>query len=195
MKYLLLSFPFAIAFFSYNYFLYGKFFSKYYMTDRLFVGNNFLEALLGNILSPSRGLFIFSPIIILFVFGFTKCLFSSNNLKLDILFITIIVCHWLLISCFFPWWGGHCYGPRFFADIIPFFMYFLCIFFENVITFSRPKKALSFAIIIPLMAFSFYINYKGAFSRAVYEWNVMPTEIDAKNTDRLWDWNDIQFLR
>jgi hypothetical protein len=100
-----------------------------------------------------------------------------------------------MISCFFPWWGGHSYGPRFFADIIPFFMYFLCIFFENVSILSRPKKALAFAIIVPLMAFSFFTNYKGAFSRAAYEWNVTPNQIDAKNTDRLWDWNDAQFLR
>ncbi len=195
IKYIILSIPFAIGFFSYNYFVYGKLFSPYYMTNRFFIENTFLEGLLGNLLSPSRGLFIFSPVLILFIFGFIKSLISSKPMKLDMLFMIIIVCHWLMISCFSPWWGGHCYGPRFFADIIPFFMYFICIFFESVMFSSRPRKTLAFAIIIPLMAFSFYVNYKGAFSRAVYEWNVTPSQITAKDNDRLWDWTDIQFMR
>jgi hypothetical protein len=53
IKFILISIPFAIAFFSYNYFLYGKLFSNYYMTNRFFIKNTFLEGLLGNILSPS----------------------------------------------------------------------------------------------------------------------------------------------
>jgi cell division protein FtsL len=194
LKYLLVSIPFIIFFFSYNYSVYGTFFSNYYMTDRFLISNSFLEALTGNIISPSRGLLIYSPFLLLSFLGFLKCLFSSRITSLEIFFAFIILSHWLLISCFSPWWAGHSYGPRFFADVMPFFIYFLCLFFEPVISLPTPKKLVVFAIIAPLFIFSFYVNYKGAFSRAVYEWNVTPTNINV-DPERLWDWHDAQFLR
>ena len=196
LKYLLVSLPFIVFFFYYNFSVYGTFSSNYFQNEsgRFLMSNSFLEAIVGNIVSPSRGLFIFSPILALSLFGFLRLLFYRKINSLEIFFALIIISHWLLISCFFPWWAGHSYGPRTFSDMVPFFMYFLCLFFEPVISLPALKKMAAFAIITPLVVFSFYVNYKGAFSRAVYEWNVTPTNISV-DPDRLWDWHDAQFLR
>lgn len=194
LKYIFVSLPFIVFFFYYNYSVYGSFISNYYQSDRLFIAQSFLEAIIGNIFSPSRGLFIFSSILLLSIIGFFRCVFYSKINALELFFVFIIICHWLLISCFFPWWAGHSYGPRFFSDMVPFFMYFLCLFFEPVIPLPSLKKIVVFAIIAPLFIFSFYINYKGAFSNSVYEWNVNPTNINS-DPGRLWEWDDLQFLR
>ena len=61
-----------VPFFLYNYSVYSALVSPYYAPQRL--GNNpFLaQALAGNLMSPSRGLFIFSPILACSILGFYR---------------------------------------------------------------------------------------------------------------------------
>ena len=62
----------------------------------------------------------------------------------------------------------------------------------------RPTNSLSllcFSLFVFLYtAFSFWVNYRGAVRWEVYLWNVNPVSVDSKPS-RIWDWQDIQFLR
>ena len=196
LKYLLVATPFAIIYFAYNLSIYGDIFPSYTQLNSVFYSNNFMEALAGNIFSPSRGLFIYSPILMLSILGFIRFFPSKNNLfsSLEFLLLIIIFCHWIIISSFPHWWAGHSYGPRFFADMIPLFMYPIILVFEEINSLKAKKRAVILMAIAPLVIFSFYVNYKGAYIHAVYEWNSIPNNIDS-DPSRLWDWTDSQIFR
>ncbi len=194
VKYLLIALPLALLFFAYNFSIYNAPFSNYFQPSRVFYASRFIEALLGNIVSPARGVLVYTPVLALSAFGFIRCLSDLKTSSIELFIAIIIVCHWLLISSFPHWWAGHSYGARFFADIIPFFMYFVILFFEDIKVFPPLKKRLVLVVIVPLVVFSFYIHCKGAYSQAVYQWNFIPTNIDA-DPARLWDWHDLQFAR
>jgi hypothetical protein len=196
MKYILVAAPIAIVYFGFNMSIYGKILSNYYSPDRVFHLSRFMEALAGNIYSPSRGLFIYSPILLVSLYGFIRFFPNKNNLRNSyiLLFLIIIFCHWLLVSSFPHWWAGHSYGPRFFADMIPLFIFSVILVFEQIAVQKPIKQAVILLSITPFLIFSFYVHYKGAYIHAVYEWNITPTNIDA-DPGRLWDWNDMQMFR
>lgn len=99
----------------------------------------------------------------------------------------------LAISAFPHWWAGHSYGPRFFADMVPFLVYFLIPVVGFLACAAKPKWTLM-AIFLALAVVSFWINFRGATSFTVYQWDTIPANVDT-NPSRIWDWHDLQFLR
>lgn len=93
---------------------------SYSNTGRLFIHENFLEALAGNLISPSRGLFIFSPILLLSLYGGFNALRRRNHDKIEVIAIPVAFSMWIGISMFPHWWGGHSFGPRLMTDVIPY---------------------------------------------------------------------------
>ncbi len=114
--------------------------------------------------------------------------------SLNIVILATILLHWLMISSLHHWWAGHSIGPRFFTDIILFFIFFLIPVLQRLSPpFTATKKVLG-VIFVCLMTVSFLIHYRGANDRAVWDWNSEPNGID-QHPARLWDWSDAQFLR
>jgi len=181
-----------VPFVVFNFVVYGKPLSWYYMPGRIGRHAQFLEALAGNLVSPARGLFLFSPVLILCVLGL---IFRSKEKRmgaLDVSLLVILLLHWLVISSFPHWWAGHSFGPRFFCDMIPFFMWFLIPVVER---FRRPVHGRLIALVstfVCLTAVSFFV--RGANHSSTYWWNAKPNNID-RHPERLWDWSDVQFLR
>jgi hypothetical protein len=102
--------------------------------------------------------------------------------------------HWGIISSFPVWWGGHCFGPRYFSDIIPFFMYFLIPVFQEVSKSWSRKNICILVILLCFIAISFFIHYEGVTSLGPFVWNFDPVDVNLEPS-RLWDWRDIPFLR
>jgi hypothetical protein len=149
----------AVPFFIYNFKIYNSLLSPYYQPSRISHSNYFYEALIGNLISPSRGLIFFSPVILLSIAGI---LFKIKNGKfkgLDPFLLTIIVIHWLVISSFHHWWGGHQFGARFFSDMIPYFIYFLAPIPEAIMAFKGQKRLLFASMALFLIIFSFFIHF------------------------------------
>lgn len=194
LQYLLIALPFAGVFFIYNLSIYDSILSPYYLPERVFRLNSFFEALAGNLISPARGIFIYSPILLLPIgLIFSKQSKPKIN-SLSVLLLLILLCHWIVISSFPHWWAGESYGPRFFADMIPFFIYFIILFMMDFEKNSSNKTILTLIVILPLILISFYINAKGAYFWDVHQWNLTPNNIDT-HPERLWDWHDLSFLR
>lgn len=176
--------------------LYGAVLSPYYQPERLqFVDPEWLlTALAGNLISPSRGLFVFSPVLLFAVVGIALKIRNRQMEQLDYFIIGIIVLHWLAISLFPHWWGGWSYGPRFFTDMVPLFIYFIIpvlSWFPRLQGVWKPAVA---AIFLVSIAFSAFVHYRGATVEATYQWNGQPVNVD-RAPGRLWDWSDPQFLR
>lgn len=113
------------AFLAYNLSVYGAPLSPYYAPNRLGHNTAFWEALAGNVISPGRGLFIFSPVLLFSVLGVILLFKNRAATPLDCYLMVIVVLHWLIISTFPHWWGGKSFGPRFLSDMLPFLCYFI----------------------------------------------------------------------
>ncbi len=195
LAYLLWSLVVAIPFVAFNFSVYHNLLSPYYRGSGVGSGFSiatFPEALAGTVVSPSRGLFIFTPILLFSIWGFFLKWRSRQIQLLDHFLVAIIVLHWVTVSFWVVWWAGHSYGPRIFSDVIPYFVYFLIPVLERLSkTLNRYKIVFSTIFAIALVI-SFFIHYRGATNFEVYQWNVNPpTDVSL----RVWDWRDPQFLR
>jgi hypothetical protein len=184
----------AIPWFAYNLHEFGVFLTEYYRPTRIGGSWTVREALLGNLLSPSRGLLVYSPIFILSLGGFALALRKRDERPLHLCFAAIVVAHWLVVSRFPHWWAGHSYGPRFMTDVVPFLAYFIAFNFERLGTLAGMSRGAAQASIVLLATLSVVIHSRGATSEAVYQWNKVPNNIDEAPA-RLWDWRDPQFAR
>ena len=194
LKYVLWSLPVALLFLFYNLSIYSAFLSPYYhssLTDSDV--SVFFEALLGNLISPARGILIFSPIFLFSLIGMFIQAGRNKANTIDFYLIAIIFLHWIAISLFIPWWGGYSYGPRLFADMVPFLIYFLIPVFLLIQKYGSWKKWSVSLALFAAIAVSFFMNGAGALDQK-NEWNSQPVSIDA-HPERLWDWHDLQFMR
>jgi hypothetical protein len=190
--YLLAAAPVAIAFVGYNESVYHSILSPYYQTPLDgFLPRNWPKlgvGLAGNLISPSRGLFIYTPV---FLFSIWSMLRGKWRTPLAPWLAVLALAHWVAISAYVAnWWAGQCYGPRFFTDLTPVFVLFLIPYFADWTTLSRAVRI----TLIALALTGFAMHLRGGWSSAVYEWNVKPTDID-HHPERNWDWSDPPFLR
>jgi hypothetical protein len=185
----------------------GGVFSAYYSLGMLTFPQDFWRRLYGLLLSPSRGLLIFSPIFL--VPAFLTFWYRKNlpERRLAVLALVIIGMHLALLSSFGMWWGGWSYGPRLMLETVPWFVLLAILgvssFVEDAENFwnqdvpRRPYspvtgRAIMTGAAILLLAVSVITNAPGALSVAASEWNASPN-IDTHH-ERLWDWKHPQFL-
>lgn len=187
----------AIPFLAINIANYHSLLPPAFSTSRLGKGVSTV-GLLGTLVSPSRGLFVFSPVLLLAIVGVVVRVRRRQFESLDAAVIAVIVLHWLLIGLRPAWHGGHSYGPRLFTDVLPFFIYLLVPALEVHLALpfrdlALPKRLGASAVIL-LIFTSVLINAQGAIFTETDCWNVEPNNID-QHLERLWDWSDPPMLR
>ena len=72
-----------------------------------------------NFFSPSRGLFVFTPVFLVSLAGMVLAWRRRWCFPLSPYLAAIVVLHALVVMTI---WPGHCYGPRYFADITHLFV-------------------------------------------------------------------------
>jgi hypothetical protein len=183
----------AVPFCAYNLAIYGSLFAPYYIQPLDPTGGHFLEALVGHLISPSRGLFIYSPILLLSVVGMVGAVRRRTLTAPQVAFLAILLLHWLAVSAFPVWWAGHSVGPRFFTDVLPYLAWFLHEPVASALEAPRQRPILAAALGV-LAAVSITFHWKGATAPGVHMWNAGPPDVDEAPA-RAWDWSDPQFLR
>ncbi len=186
----------SLPFFYLNITVYGQVFAPYfvsYFLPSLSVGG-WLEALLGNLVSPSRGLFIFSSVLLFSLVGIGFKVRKRSMNGLDTALVLILVLHWMLMSLYLNWWAGYSFGPRYMTDVLPYFAFFLIPVFADLPSLSR----LRFWLVTTLLAITIFasvaIHFRGSSEVATQTWNSVPVSVD-EAPGRVWDWTDVQFLR
>jgi hypothetical protein len=189
-----LSLVIFVPFMVFNLQLYGEILPPYFASTRLRIGPTFLEALAGNLISPGRGIFLFTPVLVFSLFGMVTALKTGRNTVLHVALIGIIVVHWICVSMFGHWWGGYSNGPRFFSDMTPYLVYFLAIFLEQLRRMPVRKSVIWWFPFLVSLGISSYAHFRSANSWRVVAWNETPISVD-ECPERVWDWQDIPFLR
>jgi hypothetical protein len=82
--------------------------------------DTFWLALAGNLISPSRGLLVFVPVLFFVAYLLIRYRSEISHSRLTVMSLGIVAVHLIMVSGFAPWYAGHCYGPRYSTGIVPF---------------------------------------------------------------------------
>lgn len=143
----------------------------------------------GLTISPNRGILIYSPIVLLAVYGAVRAWRSSSRSDAILLarYASIAALAILLTySKFIAWWGGHGYGPRYLTDAMPFVGILLPLGLWPLVAGASPSR-IARAAAITVFAYSVFIQALGAFC-----WPSAWTLNDPPYRFRLWDWSETE---
>jgi hypothetical protein len=103
-----------------NFLKFGSWTSFGYRADSAFTlsPKNIGTALIGNLISPGRGVLLFFPLGIMSILGL-KRLFTTGRFTAGV-YIALICSSLLMYSAWKDWGGGLSWGPRFFIPLIPY---------------------------------------------------------------------------
>ena len=182
----------AIGFLTYTLFTYHGRLSPYYQSPlpgwQPANWGTMAEAMAGNLVSPGRGLFVYTPLFLLAVWSMIH---GKWKTPLTPWLGALTLAHWFAVSAYtFYWWAGHSYGPRFFTDLTPVFALFLIPYLQNWERMARSARVAFVALVLV----GFAMHLRGGWSAAVYLWNTDPVNVDS-HPQRVWDWRDPPFLR
>jgi hypothetical protein len=186
-----------VAFSQYHY---GHALPPYYETYISGRDFSFSEGLAGTLMSPSRGLFVYVPVLAFVIYLLVRYAAKVRG-RLALMAATIVVVHLVLVSRFIGWHGGHCYGPRLSTDIVPWFALLGMLAIDARLKWraSHPQRdsprrlQLEGAVGAVLLVASITLNGIGAMSAGALAWNVLPVPIQ-QDWSRLWDWRHPPFL-
>lgn len=202
-----LFFPYAAAgsawftvFVVYSWYHFNQVLPNYYFVYEHFGATPVWLALFGNLVSPSRGLLVFVPVLFFVGYLLIRYRAALPLRRLVVLSLLIVVVHLIVVSSHSPWYGGHCYGPRYSTGIVPWF-YLLAVAGVQARRSASKKtpglpasrRRLEASVGALLLLLSVTINALGATSHATWLWNSRPVNVD-QNPDRVWDWRHPQFL-
>lgn len=114
----------------YNDVRFGAFYEDGHATDAAVkLTTPFFVGLLGQLVSPGKGLFFYSPILLFSFFGIKK-LYHTHSWEV-LLFGCIICVNLFFYSKLVNWSGDWCWGPRFTVPLVPLFTIFIGAFLNG----------------------------------------------------------------
>lgn len=154
-----------------------------------------LQGLAGTLVSPSHGLLVYCPWV---VFAMPGGLYYWRKMRLKQMQLTFFLmlslpATLLILSKYSCWWGGHCFGPRFWVDSSPIFGVMLAAVWAELQSISG-KKAWAVQVLI-LILILWSVSIQGiAVMTYPTSWHSSPTNAD-KDHKRLWDLYDQEVTR
>jgi hypothetical protein len=189
LRFLLGAAPVAILFFGYQLIVRHSLIPLYLTAPKN--SNPFWEGMAMNFFSPSRGLFVFTPVFLFAMAGMVIACKKRWCGALSPYLIAIAILHTLVIAVI---WPGHCYGPRYFADLTHLLMFFLLPAILWWQASAAPLRRALAAGFLMLAGWGVFVHGHGATSIAANQWSALPVNVDEAR-ERVWNWRDPQFLR
>jgi hypothetical protein len=147
----------------------------------------------GLLISPSRGLLVYSPFLIFAVVGFVMAWRTRADERSlfvrDASLATLGI--YGVYSLFGAWWAGWAYGSRYLSDAQPLFALAVAYAIDQGALARLGARvifglSLAFAIVVHFAGASWYYFFWNG-----YHWDVTPN-IDLTSY-RVWDWSDPQW--
>lgn len=170
-----------LAFGLFSWVTYGEILPPYYAAGSWIDPQNIGLALAGILVSPSRGLFVFSAFLLVVLGGVVY--YFPKLKRIGLFWVGVI---WfglllLLVASTRNWWGGYSFGPRLLTDGLPALSLLTILLWqtmrENAAQSVQYGMALTFVL---LGVFSIYIHsYRGLFILESLGWNgILPPSVD-----------------
>jgi hypothetical protein len=146
-----------------------------------------VEGLAGLFISPNRGLFVFTPIMLFAAWGAIRVWRVDAPAWLRWLTIGVVL-HVVVHAKFQEWWAGYTYGPRYLADVLPALTLFLVYGIEPLC-----RRRAGQVLVALLALYGVAVQAVGVYA-AADEWNRTPVPLE-RAPERVWDWSDLQIVR
>ncbi len=146
-----------------------------------------LSGLAGLLISPNRGLLIYTPIMAFAFWGAVRVWRTEAPPWMRYLVVALGI-HLLLHAKFTEWWAGYAFGPRYMTDVLPILC--LLLVYGLVPLCRTPVMRVIAAVLI---AYGVAIQAVGVY----YDddnWNRQPIPLEHA-PQRVWDWSDPQIVR
>lgn len=144
---------------------------------------------LGLLFSPSRGLVVFSPIVLVTLLSLPRAWEEGMRGGVLVWCWLAAIEQFAVYAGYSVWWGGYTYGPRYLIDLLPLLVP-LAAAGATVLARTRIGVAAGSAA----LAWSVLLAATGAWCYPADAWNTDPVNVD-RNHERLWEWRDPQFVR
>ncbi len=167
-----------------DYYSFGRFNGK--------VAIGFFDGLFYNTVSPSRGLLIYDPILLLAAAG-VVVLWRRQEITPAVTIAALSFPIQLLVIADYGSDGGTAYGPRLMIDVVPLLAFLAAPVVAMALDRTCNRRALSLGLVITVSTFGLFVNATGALLRSSRCWNDVPVNFDSKPS-RAWSWSDAQFL-
>ncbi len=143
--------------------------------------------LAGQLISPSRGIFVFSPFWLFALWGMVEVWRKPGPVWRSLAWtVPIPLLMWMVFGKYIVWWGGNShYGPRYQIETYPFLVLYLAAVWDPL----AARRWLRW-IFYALLAYSLFVQGIGAFCYPS-DWAVSPVDITV-DKGRLWDWSNNQ---
>lgn len=160
---------------------------------------NFVEGATGLLVSPSRGLLVYSPIVLLALIGIWRIwrkpapYTDPRHVRLVRAASAACVIGYLAYSQYLMWWAGHAYGPRYLTDIMPFMGVLMALGLETPVRGRSPapppRQRVPWGWLV-LAVYSIAVQAIGAFC-----WpSAREGRTDLQYYGNLWDWRRTQIV-
>ena len=150
-----------------------------------------------HVVSPSRGLLIYNPIVLLAAAGVVIKVREHRWTSLDTALVMIVGGYWVVIAGYGST-GGSSYGARMWTDVLPVYVYLAVPVLGAVRrAWADRMRAANTAVAVAVAAvliWSVGVNATGAVMRSGYCWSATPVHVD-EDPSRIWDSSDPQFAR
>jgi hypothetical protein len=144
-----------------------------------------LQGLLGILLSPGRGLLIYTPIALFALAAFApQARESRGKHRLVVIAASVFsLLHIAFIASWPLWWGGYCWGPRLLTEILAPVMVLIAIGLPAI-----NNKGLRYAFTATAV-YCFLIQALGVYFYPKGQWDRLPVSVNEAPA-RLWNWAD-----
>jgi hypothetical protein len=150
------------------------------------------EGGLGTLLSPSHGLFVYSPWVAVALGALlappVRRRFPRSSLPAWLL--VSLVPNFVLLATYSCWWGGHSFGPRFWIDAMPI----LGLLFAQALDWALSGRHRAWLAALVASAFLAIVVHGIGFLCYPSTWHNRPSNADRDHA-RLWDWRDSELTR
>jgi hypothetical protein len=156
----------------------------------------FVSAFLGQLVSPSDGLFVYSPVLLLALGGFYIVWRQRAGRDEQLILLLALASVGLFLQyCFYNPWdgGGGSYGPRFLTDVLPVACFLIAYVLEPIpALLSRSVLALILPLFLLTLLWSVAVQAIGVFSDT--SWGKVPLPL-TNQPERRWSLTDTQIER
>ena len=146
-----------------------------------------VDGAVGLLFSPSRGLLVFSPVVLVAAAGVAAAVREGPR-RAGLWCLAAAAVQFAVYSTYAVWWGGHTYGPRYMLDILPLLVPLA------IAALARRHSRIWRVAAVAAFAWSVVVAATGAFVYPNDRWNTDPTDVDTHH-ERLWSVSDAQIAR
>lgn len=130
-----------------------------------FALRNLPEGLLGQLLSPGRGLLFYAPTVVLIWWGWPAL--RRRDARLARVLLALVAVQALFYSLRSVWWGNWCWGPRYFVPVLPLLAVLAAPWGEGAGP-GRQRLAVALALLGLAGAWAGLVVYNGLYQYDVF---------------------------